>query len=200
MQTLGTRIYILSQHGMMYSSSNWWWCVYADRSRDTHDVKSNNFYLAAAATFFQQLQLTLDGCALSNLVPPLLFSRLGSESRLSDILSQMMSTRRSNTACGEKHVDFSYTFFEIYDNAECRRERLFRTCVAWYQFLPLHLFYSLWRWCFPLLTSRRTPVRASRPAAFPARRRWRARPPCRTCCPPGWPARCPRSTSWSGCT
>ena len=46
---------------------------------------------------FQQLQLTFEGCALSNLVPLFVVS-VGSESRLSDILSQMMSTRRSNTA------------------------------------------------------------------------------------------------------
>ena len=46
---------------------------------------------------FQQLQFTFEGCALSNRVPLFVF-KVGSESRLSDILSQMMSTRRSNTA------------------------------------------------------------------------------------------------------
>ena len=52
--------------------------------------------------FAQQLQLKLDAWASPSLVPLLEFSMLGSESKLSDILSQIMSTRRSNTAWNAK--------------------------------------------------------------------------------------------------
>jgi len=49
----------------------------------------------------QQLQLTLEGCAPSSLVPLLPLRSEGSVSRLSLIFTQMMSTRRSNTALTE---------------------------------------------------------------------------------------------------
>ena len=73
---------------------------------------------------FQQLQFTFEGCALSNRVPLFVF-KVGSESRLSDILSQMMSTRRSNTAWNRKHIhrlneiikyfEFHYGQFLLWD-------------------------------------------------------------------------------------
>ena len=50
----------------------------------------------------QQLQLTFEGCALSNRVPLFEFNKLGSESKLSDIFSQIISTKRSNTAYQKK--------------------------------------------------------------------------------------------------
>ena len=69
---------------------NWSCQIEVEKTIETNDLRKEK-------NCFQQLQFTFEGCALSNRVPLFVF-KVGSESRLSDILSQMMSTRRSNTA------------------------------------------------------------------------------------------------------